>query len=280
MDKNERLCVPLSLIKLNSETTKNDILNFKQFVLPVYLELAVRRGKDGMCIRKISNLLTYGCGYDDNENAYRRKYYDGVKHALKFLQDNNYIGDAIDEKTGEIVDVTGARPKADLIFDMRNLENFTKHKFVLLPVDDYLVIKNIRQESAQLFWKYLVVYSYIYGFVENPRWNSGFNKYWTFKYDVISKDLGYGFSPNTVGIVFDKLQSLNLIAYDRTYVKPQTERDAPFCIGTTTIIVGGQSEDQVAQRLIAAKKKKKNNYAIKYNEYQKQGKVVDFHSVM
>jgi len=266
MIKNARVNVPFSLIAPPKQDTENGSFSFRQFILPTYLDLFLRRGADEKCLYSVANILSFGCGYANNANAYHRNHYDGIKYALKFMQDKDYIGDIYSAKTGEVVDVLNVLPKEELFFDLTKMNHRIEGKFVVLPAERYMILRQLRDESAILFWKHLTLYTYLYSYLGyNLIKNERFREYWTFTQEKISIALGDGFSPQTVGVLFDKLQDMGLIDFESVYIKTGNRKEPPYCIGTVTVLtMENETPEEVNQRLRRAKKDAKDGYIKNY----------------
>ena len=251
MSPNTIYYMPFDLLKAAELGTNR----CKKFVVPAYLDLYNNSNNDGECYYTLFWLLTRGGGFESPSGTYGQDIYRQLKEAVNFLQQKNLIGDIVDCKTGEVIDIMTAKPRDLLCFDVRNLYGYLKTRFASISHEDYVKIKNIEYtERGFTFWKTLVMYMYISSCLKyNPRTNECAQQYWTFTAAHTYDDLCEGFTPTTVQSLFALLKENKLIEYETTYIKDSPEKP-PRCIGKVTILPMGDDQDRVEYRLQQAKK--------------------------
>ncbi len=251
------IIIPYSLITANE--------GFKKFLLTTYIYFYLRCGADGIVYSNLSNILSRGCGYSKNMTTARKKtVYKQLKQAIQFMQDKEYIGDIIDERTGEIIDIINAAPEQELILDVSNTRRAMHERFGILRYDDYIKIKSARSPS---FWKMLVVYMFLvvntfYGKADDMSQVS----YWSATYKKLSETLRDEFSERTMISICKSLQDLNMISIRRFYWQTGNQNSPPLCLGNVFIVNGNSSPEEIEERLHEAYYEAKH----KFIEYTKQ----------
>lgn len=216
---------------------------YKKFIVPVYLDLYNNGNNDRECRSTLFWLLTEGCGFESPSGTYGQEIYKQLKEAVSFLQQKNHIGDIVDCKTGEVIDIMTAKPRDILCFDLKNFCTGPMTNPVLISHDDYTKIKNIDySERGTMFWKTLVMYMYVSSCLGyNPTAKTCKQSYWMFTGEKVWEKLGKGFTRNTVYTLMEILKEYELIDY--ATVK------TPRCIGKATILTMGENQDEIAERM-------------------------------
>lgn len=254
--------VPATLFLFQDNETIDEAA--KQFALCIYTYLIERKGMDDKVYCRLCDLLET-CGYKNGPNAYSRGYFDALKEAICFLQDNNYIGAITVLSSGEAAHITTIKPK-DIICLEVSADNIPFDcSFAIIPYEAYHRLQAVKNQNGSLYWKCLMVFCYIcHKLMYNPYTEKAKNNSWAFSQEKIIDTLRSKFSITTMQKVFDILHEYDIIASSKVYVKAKKEDPAPYCIGTVICLVGEKDYQTIQRELKVLKVDAQNRYITNY----------------
>lgn len=203
---------------------KNNI----KFILPIFLHLQIRQGRDGIVLTSLEMLLK-ACGYVYNRQSKNSGYIDAIKSSLLYLQQEGYIAGFYDRYgIQEVEDISTDRPKMMFTIEVNDdVMNYIGEGFIQVFIDDYRRIvdfsmKNSKHRLNKMLYLYCFISRYMFrrhkNFSDDARYDqqnremaiNDPNHYLT-TYDRLSFALGDGFSRSSVITLMKSLEESGVI---------------------------------------------------------------------
>lgn len=217
--------------------------------MPILLYLGFYRGASKTTRIDLYHLIQWACGYDLSSSTRRDIYLMYARRAIGFLQEEGFIGDIIDMDTGEIVNIDAVNYTHMLEFSTDNMLHLINGRFVKTSFEEYSTLISIQKKSVPMFWKSISLYSYIKSKMRyDVALNAAGADFWMFTTNSVTKELGEGFSRNTVQDLFNTLKAHELIYWENGYLPKTPTKKATSCIGRITILNKGEPLEYVVDR--------------------------------
>lgn len=256
--------VPSTLFMFQSNETLNEMT--QHFTLCIYTYLTERKGMDDKVYCCLSDILE-NCGYKNNSNAYRSGYFDSIKNAIWFLQENHYIITIKNSLGSENLNIKFIKPKETICIELPPENIYFSCRFATIPYDAYCKLQKIKIENNSLYWKCLMVFCYIcYELMYDPYTGTAKNASWTFSQERIAKNLRSKFSIPTMQKILNALQEYDIVVYTKAYVKIKKDNSEPYCIGTVICLVNGKDKQTLRNELKTIKIDAQNIYIANYKK--------------
>lgn len=250
-----------------------------QFILPIYLYLQAKQGRDGTILTSLE-LLLHACGYVYNRQSKNSGFVDSVKDALLYLKQKGYIKSFFD-KYGEqtIDDLNMDRPTNVFIIEVNeDAMNYTGDGFSQVFIDDYKKIIefsmcNAKHRLSKMLYLYCFISRYTFhrhkNYIDDARYEDENrsmaektpNYYFT-TYDRLSSMLGDGFSRSSIIKMLGDLDDCGAIHY-KSIGNSIASDDGTVRGGGTVFVLDSKYWEIELEAAVQMEKNKKSQFYMK-----------------